>query len=306
MRLPIFAPILSLCLVVNAGLPARAQEEVAPAPVAPQAIENEPARENPPLAAPDFPDKNTKAAARRAGIEMRLRAMMSDFGIDETAKQDAIIGYLAEDEAGKNTLRDAARRLMNAVKRNETPARTRDLVAVYKASLDADRERRGAAQGALDAKIGFSLSPRLEATLWLFGVLGEGQAGLPLGVLAPRTAIKNEVAAPNAAAPRTGVLTGNLTRKGEGWIEVRDDNGLIERYLPLDTVTPKNKTQKALNADTDGNYDYAVLDAMKTAQIGDRVRLEWAWNERKRVVRLTVLPATLGEQTALPEPAPQP
>ena len=99
--------------------------------------------------------------ARRQQVEMRMRAMMSDFGIDNTAKQDAIIAYLAEDEVGKATVREAGRRLLVALRRGVQTARTRDLIAVYKAALDADKERRAAAQTALDAKIGFSLDPRL-------------------------------------------------------------------------------------------------------------------------------------------------
>ncbi len=357
MRFPIRFPIsptrsLSLCFLAGAVLPAHAQTEIAPIEIAPAEIA--PAAQNnlqnnagAPPALPDLPqnppqkavdkeaEKEARNAARRAQNELRLRAMMSDFGIDETGKQDALIAYLAEDEAGRNVLRDAARRLMNAVKRGATPERTRDLIAVYKASLDADHERRRAAQGALDAKIGFSLSPRLEATLWLFGVLGEGQAGLPLSVLIPRAAkdapkdspkdapaygapenARNDVKNRANAARRAGIVTGKIAKKGEGWIEVRDDNyGNIERFLPFWTA-PNAAPQtgpdgQPLEADGDiGNlapdantaYNRAILEAIKAVKVGDHVRLEWVWNERKRIIRLTPIPLPI--ETAPIETAP--
>ncbi|PQV64641.1 hypothetical protein B1R32_104135 [Abditibacterium utsteinense] len=333
MRLPILlSPILSLCLFAGAGLPARAQTETIPTETistetAPPAIQNEEAREMPPLPVQNARNKadnqTARNAGRRAQIEMRLRAMMSDFGVDEAAQQDAVIAYLAEDEAGKSTVRDVARRLIVAVRNGATPERTRDLIAVYKASLDADKERRRAAQGTLDAKIGFSLNPRLEATLWLFGVLGEGQAGLPLNVLAPRNANgrrrnapddrTNNNKQPGPGAQRTGIVTGIVTRKGEGWIEVRDENAgmvrtggadSIERYLPFWTANesaPQNAKDER-DDNVNGDYDRSVLEAMKAVQVGERVRLEWVWNERKRVVRLSTAPPDAAPQNAPAQP----
>lgn len=308
MRLSILlVPTLSLCLLARTGFPACAQNQVAPDQVGPDqeapATTNAPANPDPQTPSEPNPpdDKETRNAARRAQVEMRLRAMMSDFGIDEAVKQDAVIAYLAEDEIGRNGVRDAARRLMMAVKSDATPARIRDLIAVYKASLDADKERRRAAQSALDARIGFSLSPRLEAILWLFGVLGEGQAAPALNAGAPRISQNSPRKAPGFGARRAGTVTGTITEKGEGWLEVRDENsGTTERYLPFWTAldpAPEKAGEKDADAgvDTDaninGNYNRAVLETMKAAQVGDRVRLEWVWNERKRVVRLAVLPA---------------
>lgn len=310
----LLAPILSLCLLARTGLPARAQNETAPDEIAPDeiapatqtspAIQNDKTRETAP-SAPNPLDKEARQAARRAQIEMRLRAMMSDFGIDEAVKQDALIAYLGEDEIGKNSVRDAARRLMMAVKSDAPPARIRDLIAVYKASLDADKERRRAAQSALDAKIGFSLSPRLEAILWLFGVLGEGGAVLPFNVLTPRISQNVPRKAPQYGARRAGTVMGMVTEKGEGWIEVRDEkSGTTERYLPfwtaLDAAPPADKNPKDKDADVNtlGNYDRALLETMKAVQVGDHVRLEWVWNERKRVVRLIMLADEEAEKTA--------
>ncbi|RYG54779.1 hypothetical protein EON80_31485 [bacterium] len=35
-----------------------------------------------------------------------------------------------------------------------------------------------------------------------------------------------------------------------------------------------------------GGYDRAVLEAIAIAKVGDLVRLEWVWSDRKRVVKL--------------------
>ncbi len=321
------APVFSLCLFLSAGFPgaqspAHAQNEVAP--------ENTPAQngaapaQNGVEAAPTAPARNSRGRggnndknAQRAEIEMRLRVMMTDFGVDEAVQQDAVIAYLAEDEAGKSAMRDAAGRLMRAVRRSASPERTRELIAVYKASLDADKERRRAAQAALDAKIGFSLSPRLEATLWLFGVLGDGQTTPPLNSFAPRGPFGPPRNAPNGKnteknndqnadrAPgrntRTGIVTGNVTGKGEGWLEVQDENvgkeASIERYSPFWTAL-NGATENAEKEGGDkkegtikANYDPTVSENMKAARIGERVRLEWVWSDRKRVVRLELSPA---------------
>jgi hypothetical protein len=253
--------------------------------------------------------------------------MMSDFGIDDVGKQDALIAYLAEDEAGKATVREAGKRLFTALRREASPNRTRDLVAVYKGALDADKERRAAAQTALDAKIGFSLDPRLEAALWLFGVLGEGQTGLSLNTLMKGANVNpgrgamppnfppngGRFMAPNGPAgnltPRAGTVYGAVSNKGEGWIEVRDQKQTLERYMPFWTAA----TVAGADNTAGGGYDRAVLDAMSTVKVGDTVRLEWVWSERKRVVKLEPwtqplpepvnAPATPGQNAPAP-PAP--
>ncbi len=298
MRVWFFLPVfLSLSLIVSGAMPARAADEAAPAATGVDTTQNLPAK--PPTA-------SERSALRRAQNELRLRAMMSDFGIEAAAPQDALIGYLAEDEAGKSALRGAARRLMMAVRTGTTPERMRDLIAVYKAAIDADKERRRAAQTTLDAKIGFSLDPRLEATLWLLGVLGEGQSNLSLGALTAR-APKNapgeggrdalrEIGARRGNAVGGSAVGGVVTRKAGGWIEVRADNGTTDRYTPF--WTEEERTAPAAGAPPEKpDTSRATLETLTRVQIGQRVRLEWAWSARKRVLSLDILP---------PEPAPLP
>lgn len=255
---------------------------------------------------------------RRPPVEIRMRVMWTDLGID-TASQDAIVAYIAEDEKAKGKVRDASRRLMNAIVRNLPPERMRELVAVYRAALDADKERRHAAQTALDAKIGFSLNPRLEGLLWIFGVLGDGQIAvnpyIPRGGPTPNREpqgnrengagggpIMGGMGVPGGrpnrdfgglnggpwrndrngpgnrtdTPPQAGTVYGSVTAKEAGWIEVKSAGGTAERYMPFWNATGEGA----------GGYDRAVLEAIAVAKVGDLVRLEWVWSDRKRVVKL--------------------
>lgn len=253
---------------------------------------------------------------RRARNEMRLRAMMNDFGVQEVASQDALVAYLAEDEAGKSVVRAAARRLMAAVRNGAPPAHMHDLLAIYKAAIDADRERRHAAQTALDAKIGFSLSPRLEALLWLFGVLGESQTALSFNALVARSPKKLA-----DEQEQKGVVVGTVTKKDEAWIEVqpepdatnpgaaepgaypdavKDQNAVkpnvSSRYFPLwlgeghciDPISgaPLGKEEVAL-------FNRTLAEFLARVHIGERVSLRWVGNKRKFMVGLEIMPPLL-------------
>ncbi len=393
------AVFLSLAHLAGAVGAARAQNEAVPpngAPGNPNPVDGAPVNGAPADGAPNAnPQKlgapKDRAAQRRAQSEMRLRALMNNLGIEAAASQDALIAYLAEDESGKIATRGAARRLEAAVRTETPPDRMRDLIAIYKAALDADRERRHAAQNALDAKIGFSLSPRLEAILWLLGVLGDGQNGLPLnlprpfrnppadnqrgdnqrgdnrrgdnprgdnaalqpgdnaapadnllganpGAVNPAGAANppglNTPPGPNnarngrpreAGMRRSGTMRGLVTGKADGWIELRADDGKIERFWPLGTggevridatpnpsATPNNPPNPASEGQEkdDGarktRFHREMLQSLAQVKIGDRVRLDWQGNwpgsERKRVVSLDIL-QPLASTPELPEPA---
>lgn len=317
----LLATFLSFSTLAGGSFPARAQDQDADdgaateaAPAAPNIAPDKP---------PSLAERNAeRQMQRRAQNELRLRAMMTDFGIEAAGPQDALIAYLAEDEAGKSAVRGAARRLMLAVRQGETPARLRELMAVYKAAIDADKERRRAAQNVLDAKVGFSLSPRLEATLWLLGVLGEGQNTVSFSSLRPRT-LKNTPGElrrepqrdPNRArlreAPtqRGGLVRGVVVRKAEGWIEVKSEAG-AERYAPFwaggDThLDPL--TGAPLSKDEFERLNRAILQTLAQVKIGERVRLDWVWDERKRVARIEILPPAPNITEIAPAyPAPTP
>lgn len=238
-----------------------------------------------PDAAPKLNSDAARRESRRQAVELRLRALMSDFGLEDKAKQDALVAYLAEDEAGKTLVRDAAKRLMIGVKRGAEPERMRELIALYKAALETDKTRRIAAQTALDAKIGYSLDPRLEAVLWLFGVLGEAQPGLSPNWMGPRSRTSKKNTATEAAPQRSGIVKGIVARKGEGWIEVREEEKRSQRY---EIPEP---------ADAGANQG-ALFQALSAAKIGDRVRLEWTKKEQTRIVKFKL------ETASAPQNAP--
>lgn len=319
MRFPLFLVALGLSGALAA--PLVAQNGAPPPPDAAQPVPDQPIGNAPaatPLTAPgkDAPGNKDASANRRAQTEARLRSLMNEFGLTDALKQDALIAYLAEDETGKAALRDAARRLMSAVRRGATPERTRDLIAVYKAALSADKERRAAAQIALDAKIGYSLDPRLEAGLWLFGVLGDGAPAASYGWTPGRSASKRPDNLPrtdgfprpdgfprgDTSVRRSGVAFGIVAAKGDNWLEVRSE-GASERYAVSEapaiapnpaatnaaatTTTATSATATSVIATTAAaSSPTAVLQTLSALKIGDRVRVEWMGSGRKRLLQL--------------------
>ncbi len=70
---------------------------------------------------------------------------------------------------------------------------------------------------------------------------------------------------------KTGVIEGEVTAKGERWIEVKAGDAPAERYSPRWT---------------EGGPDKDTLHTIGELKVGDKVRLEWAYNERLRIVSL--------------------
>ena len=255
--------------------------------------EDAPAKGDPP-AKGDAPKRPTPEE-RRQQTEERLRALMINLGITATATQDAIIVYLAEDEMGHTSVREAEKRLLTGLRRQVPPERMRDLIGDYRANLEGDRARRANAQAKLDVRVGYSLDPKLEATLWLMGVLGEGQSKLPVGALVVKTPVAPPVAAPveqkngannapiygppvSPAFGARGEIVGTVTAKGvsdggEHWLEIRDDSGALDRYAP--------QWKEALGA-----LDPEVDAELARTALGARVRVQWVWQERRRALNL--------------------
>ena len=230
------------------------------------------------------------AAQRRAATEDKLRALMVNLGVTAAATQDAIIAYLAEDEMGRSGVREAEKRMLAGVRRDVPPERMRDLIGDYKTALDSDKTRRALAQNKLDARVGYSLDPKLEATLWLMGVLGEGGSKLPVGgLVAPPTQTSPAIPVNQNNAPVYGpplspsfgargeivgtVTAKGVTDKGEHWLEIRDDSGALDRYSPL-----WREDLGALDPDVDAQ--------MIKTPLGARVRVSWLWQERRRALKL--------------------
>jgi len=76
-----------------------------------------------------------------------------------------------------------------------------------------------------------------------------------------------------------GVIEGIVVDKSDGWIEIQSlDNGLVERYSPVwSGGLPKEG----------GGLDKDILIAISRAELGGEVRVEWSYDERKRVIDLS-------------------
>ena len=260
------------------------------------ALTQEAAPENGAAIAPTAPAATTAATAgrkplspaeRRAQTEEKLRALMVNLGISAAATQDAIIEYLATDELERANLREAEKRLMTGLRRDVPPERMRDLLADYRAAIDSEKANRSVAQRKLDARVGYSLDPKLEAILWLMGVLGDNASKLPTSALAtpkPEAPDPNAPTAPVYGPPfnpnfgARGEIVGTVTAKGiapggEHWLEIRDDSGALDRYAAL-----WREELKALDAEMDKQLADTPLSA--------RVRVQWVFQERRRALNL--------------------
>ena len=240
---------------------------------------------------------------RRQQIEEKLRALMVNLGVSRAATQDAILDYLTQDETAHAALREAEKKLLTGLRRDVPPERMRDLLDDYRKTVETDRDNRAGAQRNLDARIGYSLDQKLEAVLWLMGVLGEGASKLPTNALVvnapPTAATANGGAVAGAGGtpvygppfvPKTGArgeIVGTVVAKGLGdegghWLEIRDDSGASERYAAL-----WRDDLNALDPDMEKQLGQTPLSA--------RVRVQWIWQEKRRALNLqseTPKPAT--------------
>jgi hypothetical protein len=74
-----------------------------------------------------------------------------------------------------------------------------------------------------------------------------------------------------APEKKSGIVEGTIVAKGEEWIDVKPDGGgPVERYMPRWVG---------------GGLERPMLDTLrKMTKTGDRVRVKWQYEERKRVV----------------------
>ena len=76
---------------------------------------------------------------------------------------------------------------------------------------------------------------------------------------------------------KAGNLKGILNAKGDAWIEVKEDQGLLERYLaPWQGGSPARG----------GGFDLKTLDVFKELVVGNRVQLDWFWDGHLRVLKV--------------------
>jgi len=100
-------------------------------------------------------------------------------------------------------------------------------------------------------------------------------------LLIPVTAITSVCAQLGELPLKTkGKFDGILTAKGNVWIEVKDDEGYLNRYLPDWIGGPPARG---------GGYDTQMLNQMADIPIGNRIQLSWHWDGHLRADRLKLL-----------------
>jgi len=80
---------------------------------------------------------------------------------------------------------------------------------------------------------------------------------------------------------KSGTVTGMLTAKGDNWIEVKaDGEEKARRYMPH---------WVGGNPNQGGGPDTKMVEVIKGLKVGSRVRVQWDFEERPRVVKVEVL-----------------
>jgi hypothetical protein len=92
---------------------------------------------------------------------------------------------------------------------------------------------------------------------------------------------------------RKGTVTGVVTAKGDNWIEVKaDGEEKARRYVPH---------WKGGAPDKGGGPDKEMVAEIKKVAVHSRVKLDWEFEERPRVVKIEVLKKPEGDKKDPPE-----
>jgi hypothetical protein len=74
-----------------------------------------------------------------------------------------------------------------------------------------------------------------------------------------------------AGPGKFGLLTGTVTDKSPAWIDIKDDQGDTERYMPHWRIVPYQ------------GLDKEMVEAIAQRNIGDRVEVRWSVDDHRRV-----------------------
>jgi len=182
--------------------------ESTPAPNAPQVgqqSESLPQASNAPGGGPASTRRNLNGKASEK--EKKLRAMMVSFGVTDLDVQNAIIDFVQDEVTRRQPMREQISKLYSTLRKEtlDVDAMTGQL-ADFRAVVEADKNRRTAAEAALNHAIGYSTNPRLEAMLLLFGIIGDAPTVITMP--APKPAPRAVPASESKGAP---ALTENNT-----------------------------------------------------------------------------------------------
>jgi hypothetical protein len=80
---------------------------------------------------------------------------------------------------------------------------------------------------------------------------------------------------------RKGTVTGTVTAKAESWIEVKaDGEEKARRYVPH---------WRGGAPSAGGGLDKTMLATIKSTPLNSRVKLDWEFEERARVIKIEIL-----------------
>ncbi len=113
------------------------------------------------------------------------------------------------------------------------------------------------------------------AFVWLFSV------GAVLLGLTMSSAQEKKQEGKKDEETRKGTVTGVVSAKGDNWIEVKaDGEEKARRYVPH---------WRGGQPAAGGGLDKEMIAKIKETPLNSRVQLDWAFEERPRVVKITVL-----------------
>ena len=124
---------------------------------------------------PDF--RNMTPEQRQQAMEQfqerRLREQLTQAGFTEAAIQDPIVVFSKSLDSARTPLRDKTTKLREAVANKTGDADVTTLITDLRTSTEAAKKQRDDLLKELDAKVGYSQKPRLEAFLITEGLLGD-------------------------------------------------------------------------------------------------------------------------------------
>ena len=114
--------------------------------------------------------RHQEMQARR---ETNLRETLTAAGFPDKILQDAVIAFSDAQNKERGDNHDKIRQLNQAVRNNATDAEIAVILKAISDQAQADKDQRTKALKELDAKIGYTTKPRLEAVLTIAGIIGE-------------------------------------------------------------------------------------------------------------------------------------
>lgn len=105
----------------------------------------------------------------------RLRRELQLVGVNQLAVQDTLIAYIEAENEARLDLGEKGRRLQVALRGNAlSDAQVAALLNDYQAAIEEDKARRDKTQAELVKNVDITKMPKVEATLVLMGVYGDG------------------------------------------------------------------------------------------------------------------------------------